>query len=241
MKSSAAQKLKELRERTGLTVREVARLIGKPASSYASYEDKYKKPYLPITLVKDLEPHFRAKGIEPRELYALAGVDRGATLAASSAKEPVPYFSKPGIVEVDGTEFASIPRYDAALSAGFGSIIDPNAEPIGHHLIEAQWLHAITRTAPNHMAVIRVAGDSMEDTLSDGDWVLLDRTQNRVSHEGVYALQIDDTTWVKRLTLNLRERLIRVVSDNPRYPVQDLPPDELTVIGRVICIVARKV
>lgn len=239
MDKLAALRLKKMRERTGMTVRETAALMGKKTSTYAAYEDKYKKPYLPITLVKELEPHFVARGISREELYALAGV--GVDLIPEDPAAPTTLPSGPGIVEVDGTEFASIPRYDASLSAGPGSIIDPNAEPIGYHLIESQWLHAVTRAAPQHMAVIRVSGDSMEDTLSDGDWVLLDRTQSRAAQEGIYALQIDDTTWVKRLTLNLRERLIRVVSDNPRYPVQDLPPDDLTVIGRVVCIVARKV
>lgn len=177
------------------------------------------------------------------------GVDLAEIERASFglAEAPRSFTQSPGrtsraeALEFEGSEFAAIPRYDARLSAGHGSIIDPQAEPIGFHLIEAQWLNAITRAAPAHMAVIRVAGDSMEDTLSDGDWVLLDRTQTRAAQEGVYALQIDDTTWVKRLTLNLRDRLIRVVSDNPKYPFQDLPPDDLTVIGRVVCIVARRV
>lgn len=240
MSGIAAQKLKKLRERTGLTVAATASLIGRQKSTYASYEDKYKKPYLPITLVKALAPHFASRGVSRQELFALAGVDHGSWPTPGLA-EQAPAFKAPGIVEVDGTEFASIARYEASLSAGPGSIIDPHAEPIGYHLIEAQWLNAVTRAAPQNLAVIRVSGDSMEDTLSNGDWVLLDRTQTRAVEEGIYALQIDETTWVKRLTLNLRERLIRVVSDNPKYPVQDLPADDLTVVGRVVCIVARKV
>ena len=190
--------------------------------------------------MKALAPHFEPRGVSRQELFALAGVDQGSQPAPGLAEEAPP-FKAPGLVEVDGTEFASIPRFDASLSAGPGSIIDPQAEPVGYHLIEAQWLNAVTRAAPQHLAVIRVSGDSMEDTLSNGDWVLLDRTQTRAAEEGIYALQIDDTTWVKRLTLNVRERLIRIVSDNPKYPVQDLPPDDLTVVGRVVCIVARRV
>lgn len=146
-----------------------------------------------------------------------------------------------GMVEMSGAEVAAVPRYDAAMSAGAGSIIDPEAEPIGHWFIEAQWLRAVTNTAPSRLAVLRVSGDSMEDTLADGDWVLVDRGQTRASQEGIYALQVADSTWVKRLTLNLREKLIRVISDNPRYPVQELPENELSVIGRIVWIVARKV
>lgn len=145
-----------------------------------------------------------------------------------------------GIVEFGKDEFASLPRYDAAFSAGDGSLIDPNAEPIGHQLIEYQWLRAVTNAAPNHLAVVRVDGDSMEHTLSDGDWVLLDRTQRRITREGIYALAVHDSCWIKRVSLNLREKMVRVISDNDRYPVQELPEDELTLIGRVLSVVWRK-
>jgi len=170
------------------------------------------------------------------DLISAAGPAGFGEAAVSFAAAP-----RPGLIDVAGTELAAVPRYDAKMSAGPGSIIDADAEPIGHWYIEAQWLRAITQTAPSRLAVLRVAGDSMEDTLADGDWVLVDRGQTRAAQEGIYALQIDDTTWVKRLSLNLRERLIRVISDNPRYPVQELPADDLTVIGRIVWIVARKV
>jgi len=145
-----------------------------------------------------------------------------------------------GIIEFGKDEFASLPRYDAAFSAGDGSLIDPNAEPIGHQLIEHQWLRAVTNASPNHLAVVRVDGDSMEHTLSDGDWVLLDRTQQRITREGIYALAVHDSCWIKRVSLNLREKMVRVISDNDRYPVQELPEDELTLIGRVLSVVWRK-
>jgi hypothetical protein len=242
----AARNLKKMRERTGLTVRETARLIEMPTSTYASYEDKFKKPYLPVDLVKSLEPHFVGRGVGVDEVYALAGVGKGMIPEADpegfrEGPSKFTHAARSGFVDLNGAEFATIPRYDAGLSAGPGSIIDADSEPIGFHLIEAQWLRSVTQTAPSRLAVLRVAGDSMEDTLADGDWVLVDRGQTRAAQEGIYALQIDDTTWVKRLSLNLRERLIRVISDNPRYPVQELPADDLTVIGRIVWIVARKV
>lgn len=138
-----------------------------------------------------------------------------------------------------GTEYAAIQRYDARLSAGHGSIVDPNAEPLGVQLYEAQWLRSVTNAAPSQLAVVRVDGDSMEHTLNDGDWILVDRGQQRLNREGIYALQVGDACWVKRVTLNLRDRLIRVISDNPVYPVQELSEDELSCIGRVVWIVGR--
>lgn len=138
-------------------------------------------------------------------------------------------------------DFMQIPRYDAAVSAGPGSIVDPNAEPLGHYYFEAQWLAALTRAAGDQLAVIRVDGDSMEPTLFNGDWVLIDRTQRRINREGVYAIQVGDIAWIKRISLNLRDKLVQVISDNDRYPMQELAEEDLSVIGRAIWIVGRRV
>lgn len=139
------------------------------------------------------------------------------------------------------SEYVAVPRYDASLSAGPGSILDPNTAPLGHSLFEAQWLAAITRAAGDMLAVVRVDGDSMEPTLADGDWILIDRTQRRINRQGVYAIQVGDVAWIKRISLNLKDKLVQVISDNEHYPMQELAEDELAVIGRAVWIVGRKV
>lgn len=171
---------------------------------------------------------------EPPDLTKNGVAFRGQHLGISSNIET-------GFLELGHTEWACIPRYDASLSAGPGAIIDPHASPLGHQLFEAQWLRAITRATPDNLAVVRVDGDSMEPSLRDDDWILVDLTQTRLNREGIYALSVNDTCWVKRITLNLRERLVQVISDNPLYPVQELTEDELTVIGRIVWIVGRKI
>ena len=139
------------------------------------------------------------------------------------------------------SDHVAVGRYDASLSAGPGSLVDPHADPIGRVYFEAQWLSAITRAAGDNLAVVRVDGDSMEPTLADGDWILIDRTQRKINREGVYAIRVGDVAWVKRISLNLKEKLVQVISDNDRYPMQELGEDELAVIGRAVWIVGRKV
>jgi transcriptional regulator with XRE-family HTH domain len=73
--SEVAKKLKGLRERAGMSVRELAGVIDVPASTYAAYEDKFKKRYLPIDLVKRLLPVLQARSIPPAEVLELAGID----------------------------------------------------------------------------------------------------------------------------------------------------------------------
>lgn len=228
--SVMSNRIREIREANGLSRVALAKRVGCSDRQIIKLERGERR------LTQEwMERIGAGLGVSPAELIAPKGRD------VVGLNEEAPRLLRESMVEVDGAELAAVPRYDAALSAGPGSIIDPNAEPIGHWFIEAQWLRAVTQTAPSRLAVLRVSGDSMEDTLADGDWVLVDRGQTRASHEGVYALQVDDSTWVKRLTVNLRDRLVRIISDNPRYPVQELPEKDLTVIGRIVWIVARKV
>lgn len=145
-----------------------------------------------------------------------------------------------GLLEIAGAEFASIGRYDASLSAGPGSLIDPHAEPLGFYLVERNWLQMITGAAPEHLALVRVDGDSMEKTLFDGDWVMIDRSQTRVSRQGIYAMRVGDDAWIKRIMVDLSSSKVRIISDNQVWPEQILPADEIDIIGRFIALVWRK-
>ena len=81
----------------------------------------------------------------------------------------------------------------------------------------------------------------MEPTLSKGDWILIDRTQRRIDREGVYAIQVGDAAWVKRISLNLRDKVVQVISDNKVYPMQELAEEDLSIIGRAIWVVGRRI
>ena len=118
--------------------------------------------------------------------------------------------------------------------------MEDKPEPLGYQLFEAQWLRAVTRAAPSSLAVLQVDGDSMEETLMDDDWVLVDRTQTRLNRTGIYAIQVSDTAWVKRIELDLETKLVQLISDNQRYPIRRLPEEELQVLGRVLWVVGRK-
>ena len=82
-KSKAALELKRLRECAGFSVRGLATALkdaessyGRSPSSYAYYENEYRKPYLPMDLVDALAPLLCGKGAPPikdRDVLALAG------------------------------------------------------------------------------------------------------------------------------------------------------------------------
>ncbi|MEO1223348.1 MAG: S24 family peptidase [Pseudomonadota bacterium] len=148
---------------------------------------------------------------------------------------------EPGFLEIDNTEYVSIGRFDAALSAGTGSLLEADPEPLGYQLFEAQWLRSVTRSTPGNLAVVQVDGDSMQHTFNDGDWVMVDLNQKSFDREGVYAMRVGNAAWIKRLSLNFKDELIQIISDNDRYPLKEVDEGDIQLIGRVVCIVARKV
>jgi phage repressor protein C with HTH and peptisase S24 domain len=96
--SEAARRLKALRERSGLAMREVAEALGWTLTRYQHYEDRYKRPHLPLDLVRALLPLFEPRGVGAAELLELAGLaaaempggSRGRRIAAGSPSLALP-------------------------------------------------------------------------------------------------------------------------------------------------------
>jgi hypothetical protein len=226
--STVAKRLKRLREsvQPPLTVRELAQLLGFDShTSYAYYEDGYKKDHLPVDLTHKLADVLGARGVDRNSVLRLGGM-------APADDEPGP------VVSADG--FVSLPRFDASFSMGPGALVADNPEPLGYWMVEEQWLRGLTLAIPSTLAIVRADGDSMQPTLQGGDWVLIDMTQTRLTREGIYALRVGTDVWIKRMSLNLREKTVRIISDNPTTPVQEVEEEDLQVIGKVIAILARR-
>tara|TARA_Y100001947_G_scaffold155109_1_gene160570 strand:+ start:622 stop:1305 length:684 start_codon:yes stop_codon:yes gene_type:complete len=130
-----------------------------------------------------------------------------------------------------------IPLYDLRASAGPGALVDEESEPMGYQPYREQELSRLTRANPDMLAVITVGGDSMWETLHDGDKVLVDRSVNRVVRDGIYILSFEDELLVKRCQRDLETGEVIVRSDNPAYrEFRVSAVDKLSVIGRVVWI-----
>lgn len=135
---------------------------------------------------------------------------------------------------VDDQRYVSIRVYDIDAAAGAGAIAEDET-PAGYRLFEVDWLRSLTRTSPSRLAVIRVRGDSMQETLFNGDHVLVDLDQRRLAREGIYVIIVQESLQVKRISMHPKTKLLTVRSDNPRYPTyDDLTEDDLSVVGRVV-------
>lgn len=127
----------------------------------------------------------------------------------------------------------AVPRFEVRASAGAGAL-DSEENSYGGIAFDARWLRELAGS-PSGLSVIRVAGDSMAPTLSDGDEIMVDSgdAADRL-RDGIYVLRLDDTLMVKRLVRNPLAREITIQSDNPTYPNWPCDPAKIEVIGRVI-------
>jgi phage repressor protein C with HTH and peptisase S24 domain len=133
-------------------------------------------------------------------------------------------------------DFVLIPYYDVAAAAGDGALPD-REDPHATLAFQARWVRSIATGGLNSLAAIRVQGDSMYPSLSDGDQILLDTSDKDKVRDGIYVLRIDDALMVKRISVNPVNRCLTIASDNTTYPTwRDVDPSKVEVIGRVVWV-----
>lgn len=128
-----------------------------------------------------------------------------------------------------------VPQLEIGASAGPGAIAG-DERVHARMAFQAGWLRDLVGGTPANLSIIRVEGDSMSPTLSNGDDILVDQgdAAERL-RDGIYVLRIDDALMVKRLAVNPAGRRFTIRSDNPSYPDWvDCNPEIVGVIGRVV-------
>lgn len=136
--------------------------------------------------------------------------------------------------EVDGLEFAAVPRFNATLSAGPDTNTDDHLAA-GAIAFRRDWL-AREGISPSAAMVLPVKGDSMAPTLCDGDLVMIDRRKVTPTGRKIYALiGPEGEARVKRI-----ERLpaaLLLHSDNDNVPTELVAPsdaDRIRILGQVV-------
>lgn len=104
-----------------------------------------------------------------------------------------------------------------------------------------EFLRTELRSREGEVDFIAVDGDSMIPTLLPGDRVMINRSQNAPSPDGLYAIFDGIGISVKRLEIvkGSSPLRIRIKSDNPNHGTDEISANDLHVIGRVVCRVSR--
>ncbi len=145
---------------------------------------------------------------------------------------PRPPMVAAGETEIPG--FTLVPRLDVGASAGNG-MVPYGEETLDFLAFQESWLRA-RRINPSAARVVTARGDSMEETIRDGDVLLVDTSIDRFRDNAIYVVVYGDMVLVKRVHGRANGSL-QLISDNPRYPSEEVSAGEVDLIniaGRVM-------
>lgn len=87
------------------------------------------------------------------------------------------------------------------------------------------------------LVAVRVEGDAMEPTLKNGAITLIDCSSGACLRDGVYIFMMGEKAVARRLSLNPRDGVATLSSDNRRYNIsQDYDLKSLSILGRVVWV-----
>lgn len=201
----ARQALDQLIQQNGSSYAAISRLLGRNAS--------YIQQFIRRGSPRDLEERDRTM------LARFFGVDE-RVLGAPIRNSVV--------------EFVQVPMLNVEASAGHGALAGLEAKWAQFGFDET-WLRRLSISKATSLSIIRVQGDSMEETLHDGDEVMVDLGdgQSRL-RDGIYVLRMDGALNVKRVAIEPQGRRVSVLSDNPAYPSwRGLERRAIDIVGRV--------
>lgn len=209
-----AARLREFRERLGLTQEAIAEALDLPITTYQRYERGGSEPKT------DTIRALAAMGCDPT--WLVTGALPSATLVFSQQ-------------QVGGSQLVAIPLYDARFSAGKG-LLPPENETSRDVKLPEDWVRRVSGRSPRNLIIAQAQGDSMEPTIADGDEMLIDITDQHLTNGKIYALSVAGTLLVKRIQLSV-SGITRLISDNKDYDPEDIDhrtSSEVHVIGRVV-------
>ena len=101
---------------------------------------------------------------------------------------------------------------------------------MGHLAFRREWLEVHGITA-DRCSVIEVVDDSMEPTLQEGAWTLVDHQRTRRHGNGIFALIIDNELSIRRAVYSDEDWLL--AGDNPKVRASAWPI-KARVVGQVV-------
>ena len=228
---SFGERLREERERMGLTQTDFGDLAGVTKKTQMLYESGDRSPkadYLSAIGTVGVDVEYLLTGNRSvRGAIGSPGASRiedGATLGH----------------DVNGSDqLAAVKMYDIEAAAGAGRSFE--GEPIETTLYFPSDQLAAQGLDPVQVVGIKVRGDSMDGTLADGDWVLVDRSRREVRTDGVFLLLMHGERRIKRVQRVAGGAWLLII-DNPRYDKEMIKPQDMRdveILGRCEIKISR--
>mgnify|MGYP006276425001 FL=1 len=212
-------RLKEMRQKCGLSQKRLAGEVGVKTSTIQRYENGN----LPT-------------GQHLLSLSEALGVSLDWLLKGERFKEEGPedeHSTFEGL-SYESPELKMVPKVLARLNAGGGSLeTDDNVQ--GMYGFRYDWIK--TKGDPSKMVLMDVSGDSMMPEIRDGDTVLIDQGQKDVFVGKIYAVSIDQeivVKYVEKLPGKLVLRSVNRKWSDIEVDIRGDLGDSVQFIGRVV-------
>lgn len=190
-------------------------------NNYLGGRDMKAEALVSLASATGVRLEWLARGTGPMHSSESGLFETGTEMAGDDLISPTP-----GTVRIS--------RYDTRAAAGGGATME--GAIIGSIEFMEDWLRRSIRRDPRSLALLECWGDSMEPTIKDGDILMIDTAARDVLSGRIYVLQVDGELRVKRVEKRIAGPVL-VVSDNDRYPVEELSADQverLRVVGEVV-------
>lgn len=222
-------RLKLIRESTGESQAKFAKRFSIPQQTYANYE--LNKRNIPddfkLKLYSELKVDLNWLITGAESMFTSQSSDSAAGSCGSGSD------SEKAAAIYDRFDKCTqlIPMTDLSVSAGTG--VDwGSGEYTGELMPIPKDIYIRYRSYD--LAGARVKGDSMEPTLKDGEPVVYAR--GAIEGDGIYVISILDELFVKRLSRNILDQTVTIISDNTLYPpiVYSMDREGLEILGKVV-------
>ncbi|WP_089690979.1 XRE family transcriptional regulator [Vreelandella titanicae] len=221
--SSIGMRLREERVRLGFSQTELGDIAGITKNTQMLYESEKRSPKA------DYLSALHAAGVNTH--YVLTGnrsISSGGESLSLAANEP-------------GPDLSPVKMYDIEAAAGAGRSFE--GEPVKTTLYFSTAELSEQGLDPAQVVGVKVRGDSMDGTLADGDWVLVDRSNRDPKQEGVFLLLVSGERRIKRVQ-RLAGGALYLISDNDHYQPEMIKPQDMhdvEILGRCEIRIGRVV
>jgi len=149
------------------------------------------------------------------------------------------FFDQPAEMLVEETGKFFRVRYFADIRASAGGGAEVFDEGYEYLEVDRTIMENLAGPLPSReIEAIHVEGESMEPTLPDGSIVFIDRRQTDPAKDGIFVAATGNGLFVKRIRRRA-DGMVELISDNPLYTPEVLPPDQVEIVGRVIGNIER--
>ena len=96
---------------------------------------------------------------------------------------------------------------------------------------------------PNDCFFVKIEGNSMEPTIVEGEFALVDPNDTEYQKNKIYVVTYDDESFIKRIVIDESTRIVILKSDNTDYDdilINEEKQEYLKINGRVIKIVSTR-